>query len=823
MKALISWLKDFVDIELSVDELADKLTNAGLEVEGINYLGKKFNNIIVGKIEKLNKHPESDNLFVCLVDIGNNIKKSIICSATNLFEGALVPVILSGSALPDGKEIKTITYKNVISEGMLCSKEELGLAEFSTGIFILPTNLKIGDTLEKALKIDDAVFEISITPNRPDCLSIIGIAREIAAITGQKLKKKKIKLNEIDEPAEKYIQIEIKNFEKCPRYIGKLIKNIKIKESPFWMQYRIEACGMRAINNIVDITNYVLLEFGQPLHSFDYDLIDEKKIIVRTAKENEEIITLDNNKRILRSEDLVIADANKSVAIAGIMGGSETEVSAKTKNILLESAYFQPATIRKTSKYLNLSSEASYRFERGTDIINLKFVADYAAQLIAELGEGQLCKGEVDIYKSLPAPQKIELNTKKVKNFLGVNIPEENVIKNLELLEFQVEKRDEKIIATVPSHRVDIENDIDLIEEIARIYGFDKINWQRPVCDLTYGWLNDYDKLFFSIKDYLAKYFYEVITYSFISPIEYKLISRKNDLLNFYYDGEILEIKNPLSIETSLLRPSFLFNLLNTVKLNINMKNNNLAFFETGKIFGQISRKSKYANEFINKDIIEFTSEENLPYENDFIGCIISEPLFTENWIKTTIENNFFLLKMIIEELLKNHHFKGIKFMPQNFEYFQPGQSAAILLNEQLVGVIGKIHPDIIKYYDISDKTFFAELNFTHLFKLYKIESNKYNEISRYPSVRRDIAIIIKEEIIFQKIKEIIDKLNLPLLENYYVIDVYKGSPIPEGYKNIAIAFIYRSKEKTLTEEDINETHQKIFNELVKQLEAKTR
>lgn len=825
MKVLLSWLKEYVEINLTAEELADKLTNSGFEVENIFYTGKGLDKIITGEIIDIQKHSHSENLFVCKVNTGSDII-TIISAAGNLFTGAKVPIAISGTILPNDKKIETVEFKGIKSEGMLCSKTELCLAEYAQGIFILDEDVEVGKPLKKVIDVEDVILDISVTPNRPDCLSIRGIAREVAAITGKKMKNKKINLIEVDDAAADNIDIEIKNFTNCARYIGKIIKDVKIKPSPYWMQFRLESCGIRAINNIVDVTNYILLEYGHPLHSFDYDKLIGKKIIVRSAYKNEKIKTIDDVVRILNEENLVIADAEKPVAVAGVMGGCDTEVSETTKNIMLESAYFNPASIRKTSRFLNLFSEASYRFERGTDIINLAEAAEAAASLIAELGEGKLCRGTVDINNGFKSGDVISLNIEHTKKILGIEITETEIKKILELLELKVQESIEnEIKVIIPSHRLDLVKEIDLIEEVARLYGYDKIEWNNPVCDLTYGWLSEYDKVLNKIKNSLSyKGLKEIITYSFISPQELKLINDNlKDLLLLFDTGSILKIRNPLSVETSILRPTLLFNLLNTVKFNAGLKNVGLAFYETGKVFGKINKNDTMVGEYVDGEIIKYCNENELPFEKEFIGCIISKPLIENNWLKSNFTESFFLLKTIIENILIENKFKNIVFHRKNFAYFQPGQSAVILNNGRVLSVIGKVHPDICNNFDISENTIFAELDYNALFKQYNQFPESLKEFSKFPSVSRDIAIIVKEDIEYQSIKNCINKLDLKLLEAFNILDEYKGAPIEKGYKNIAISFTYRSKEKTLVEEDIREIHQTIFNALVKEFEAKTR
>jgi phenylalanyl-tRNA synthetase beta chain len=825
MKVLLSWLSEYVNIDLSAKELADKLTNTGLEVEGIDYIGKNLNEIIVGEITEITKNENSKNLFICKVKIGDS-EKTIVTAATNVFKNAKVPVALPGTKLPNGLLIKEATLQGVVSEGMLCSTVELQLASYATGVLILDSDAIAGSRLNTI--INDVVFDIGITPNRADCLSVKGIAREIAAITNQKLKDKNFELREIEEKASDKIKIEIDNYEKCPRYIGKVIKDVEIKPAPFYMRLRLELSGVRSINNIVDVTNYALLELGHPLHAFDYDTLKGNKIIVRTAKQNETITTIDDEERKLNETDLVIADSEIPVAVAGVMGGKFTEVSENTKTIMLESAYFLPSSIRQTSKNLKLSSEASYRFERGTDIDKLKYAADYATYLIAETSGGKICKGTVDTNNGFDKYREVKLNIPNVKKVLGIDVPKKDIIKFFELLEFSVSEEEDNLLKVkVPTHRNDIEREIDLIEEVARIYGFDKIEATNPVCDLTYGWKTDYDILIDNIKTNLAfKGFKEIITYSFSSEEETELYNKRDTLL-LKEAGEFLKIDNPISTDASIMRPTLLFNMLNTLKLNSHIKNNGMAFFEEGKVFGEINKKEKLSEEYVDKEILKYGKSDNLPFEKEFIGMIISNPLIEENWFKNKSSSSsspsFFLLKAYVEQLLNELNFKDIKFAENNFSQFQKGQSAEIYINNILVGLIGKVHPDISIHYDISESVYFAELNFDILINLYNEKPVMFKSFSKYPAVERDIAVVIKDDFSYNEIKNAIDNLQFDLLEKFEVIDVYKGKPIEEGYKNIAITFTYRSNKKTLGEEDINEIHQKIFDTLVKNFEATTR
>lgn len=827
MKVLLSWLKEYVNIDMSAEELAHKLTNTGLEVEGIEYIGENFKDIIIGEITDIIKDENSKNLFVCSVKTGNNKKITVVTAADNVFKEAKVPVALPGTILPNGKKIVETTINNLKSYGMLCSKLELKLSDYATGILILPDNAEVGKSINTL--INDVVLDIAITPNRSDCLSIKGVAREIAAITNQKMKEKDFKLTETNEKAADNLSIDIIDFDKCKRYVGKVIKDVSIKPAPFNMNIRLELSGVRSINNIVDVTNYVLLELGHPLHAFDYDTLKGNKIIVRCADKNEKITTIDDNERKLEDSMLVIADEKVPVAVAGVMGGKWTEVGNKTRNIMLESAWFSPDTIRKTSKKLKLHSEAAYRFERGTDIDKLKYAADYAAYLIVKYSSGKLCQGTVDTNNGFDTFVEVSLKTENVKKLLGITISEKDMIKYLELLELKVSKTEKGIInVKIPTHRNDISREVDLIEEIARIYGFDKIEATNPKCDLTYGWSTDYDNLINKIRTNLAfKGFKEIITYSFSSKEEVDLYNKRDNIILKEY-GEFLEINNPISADASLMRPTLTFTMLNTLKLNSHIKNHGTAFFEIGKVFGKINRNHVKCSNAVDKDIIKHTVSEELPFEKELLGIILSEPYLSANWLNpstsssNTSKNLFYLLKSYVNNLLKEIKLNEITFTAADFSQFQKGQSASIHYKNEVIGIIGKINPDISEYYDLPNSVFFAEINIETINSLEKKEII-FKPFSKYPSVSRDIAVVIKEDILYNNISNEILSLNIDLLENFEIIDVYKGKPIEDGYKNIAITFTYRSNEKTLNENDINETHNKIFEMLVNKFNAKTR
>jgi len=791
MKVSYKWLKELVDFDWSAEELADKLTFAGLEAESIESWGTNLDKVIVGQIKKIEKHPDAEKLSVCLVDTGKETLR-IICGAKNVKAGVKIPLALIGAKLPAGLLIEKAVLKGVESLGMLCSEKELGIGEESEGIMILDPDTKIGEPLTSALDLEDFILDIDITPNRPDALSMIGIARDVSALSGGKLKKPEFQLKEIEEPVSKWIEVIIDDPIGCPRYAARVIKDVKIGKSPFWLRRRLECCGMRAINNVVDATNYVLLETGHPLHAFDYSLLSAlpkeqaKKILVRRAKDKEKFFTLDGIERTLNREILLITDGGRPVAIAGIMGGMESEVTEKTKDVLLESAYFDPRVIRRGRMSLGLITEASYRFERGADPNVIIKAADQAAYLMQNLCEGKVLKGVVDNYPEPVRPARITFRPQRCSKVLGIGIGEKEIEDILSNLEISVsEKSSSGLSVEVPTFRPDLTREIDLIEEIARIYGYDKIESAFRAGGELFTSISEEERLIRKIKSFLTgRGLFEVISNNLVDPVK---MSRINP------SKEAVKVLNPLNEGLSILTTSLSYNLLSIISWNLNRKEKDLRIFELGKVFWST---------------IENQSVERLKLEIALGGR--KTPAF---WGEKEKQTDFYDLKGILEDLLYELKIEGINFSPKVSNLFTEEVSFELQSQDQVLGSLGKVNEEILKLFEIEQEVFLAELDFQTLSELIP-PAGFFTPLPKFPRVERDISILVDEAILSSELEKIIRESGGELVEKIYLFDLYRGAQVPIGKKSLAFAIWYCSEEKTLTDEEVEKVHKRIIEGL---------
>lgn len=789
MKASYQWLKEFVELSISPAELADLLTNAGLEVENISEVQPNFQRVVVGEISSLQVHPRSERLFLCVVNDGQK-KYQIVCGAPNAQAGKKVALALCGATLPGIGKIKPVEIQGIISEGMLCSEMELGLSDEAAGIMILDDHLPLGLPLEEALNLNDWILDINVTPNRADCLCIIGIAREIAALTGQPLRSPQKNYQRIEEILSPRTTVTIERPDLCPRYVAKLILGVKIGSSPFWMRRRLNALGVRAINNVVDVTNYVMLEMGQPLHAFDFDLLEEKRIVVRTSKPGELFTTLDGVERVMPEEALMICDGRKPVALAGIMGGLNSEVRPETKNILLESAYFEPMGIRRTSKRIGLATEASLRFERGVDPNGSLAAAERAASLMAELTGGSIAQEAVDNYPGKIEPRKILLRLLRVNQILGTALSGEEIQRYLKNLTLTVETENhEQFKVTVPTFRFDLQREIDLIEEIARLYGFYRIPITLPAGRVGPEKKMKGEKLAQKARSILtACGFWEAITYSFISP----QAIRNLRLSPPDRRGQLLMIKNPLSEEQSGMRTTIIPGLLQAARHNFYRQNLNLKLFELGRVF--------------------FPREgEELPEEVEALAGIISGLREEESWNRTRAESDFYDLKGTLEALLEGLGLKEYNFLPCPEESFlHPKKGSQIIGMGKRLGIMGELHPEVREIFDLSQRVFIFEINFSLLQELAE-EKKKFQPLPRFPAVLRDLSLMVEERVKAGDLLQAIWEGGQGLLKEVKIFDLYRGKPVPPGKKSLAFRIKYQHPERTLTDEEVNELHLKII------------
>jgi phenylalanyl-tRNA synthetase beta chain len=794
MLVSLSWLKEFVDIDEDAKTIAEGLTMSGSKVEGIKSYGKEISNVVVGQIVSLEKHPNADKLWVGIVDIGSE-KLQIVTGAENIKAGDYIPVALHGATLPGGVKIKRSKLRGVESQGMMCSAEELGLDESllpeyqRNGIFILPP-LPLGMDINEALQLKDDVLEFEITPNRPDCLSVVGIARETAATFRKSFRMPEIRVTEVEEPNPARVTIEAPDL--CYRYVARVVKNVKIGPSPIWMQVRLLKAGIRPINNVVDVTNYVMLELGQPLHAFDLDKVKNKHIIVRRARDGEKLVTLDGKERILDSSMLVIADEEKAIGLAGVMGGENTEITDSTVNILIESANFKGSNIRHTSKKLGLRSEASARFEKGLDPEITVLACERAAQLMEKYCGGEVLKGIVDEYPKPMGRTVLTVRPDRINKFLGTNLATSEMIEILRSLEFEVVEKGEELEIKVPHFRKDVTMEADIAEEIARLYGYNNIEDSlMKNAQTTLGSLTKEQQLEEKAREVLlACGLNEIVTMSFMGE-------RDLDRINVPKDSVLrkaVKIINPLGEEQSLMRTTLLPFMLNVAYTNYSRKVGEFRAFEISRVF----------------------LPKELPLKE------LPEEVKTISLGMYGKEVDFYTIKGVIEELLEVMGIVDVEYVRAEEPSYHPGRSAKILFGEEVLGVFGEVHPDVLENYDLPVRVYAGELNLDKIIKFANVDK-KYNPLPKYPAVERDIAVVVDEDLFVAEVEEVIKEAGRGFVEKTALFDVYKGPNIPEGKKSVAFSIWYRSYEKTLTDEEVNEVHARIVKALEEKLGAKLR
>lgn len=792
MKVLLSWLKDYIDINETPEAIAEALTMTGLEVEEIIQPGKKISGVVVGQILTKDKHPDSDKLSLCTVNVGKAEPLQIVCGAQNMKAGDKVPVAMLGAKLPSGFEINRAKIRGIESFGMMCSKRELELSEDHSGLYILPEDFQIGMDIVQALKLDDVVFDISVTANRGDALSHLGIARELSAIFNLPLKREPLYDESGKDSISDYINVQIKNNELCSRYGARLVKNVTIKPSPEWMQNRLEKAGIHPINNVVDITNYILLDIGQPMHAFDYDKLANKTIIVRTAKEGEVITTLDKAEHKLSSNMLVIADAEKPVAIAGVMGGLYSSVTEETKNVLLEGAYFDQVTVRKTAKKLAMQSDSSYRFERGVNIDNCPIALNQAANLLKEIANGEPVRGIADVYPQPQALKQIRVRTKRVNRLLGTSLNISQIETFVMRLKLDAKRDGEDLIVSVPPYRHDLTIEADIIEEVARIYGYNNIPETLPTIPSGVILPTPLEKITKTLKQHLVSCgLHEIITYSFIP-------ANANEC---FHEKKPIAIQNPLSEEMSVMRTSLKWNMFDAIKRNILNDEYDLKFFEIGHVFhkgnaGIIEEPTRLC--------IGFCGSEN---PSDWRR---SKEQFAIFYAKGFIQNIFDLLKI------------KVRFAQSSKSVFHPAKQIDILVGKNSVGEMGQIHPALLDNKKMPKTIFICELD---LCKIAESVENvtRMKPIPEYPAIRRDLALVVPISVFYRDINKIIIAEGKNLLEECHLFDVYDGKGIQDGFISLAYSLTFRDLKKTLTDAEIQPLIDKMIARLDKELAVKLR
>jgi len=806
MKFTIDWLQEYTSTDgMTAEVLADHLTMAGLEVDCVDELFPEFSSFITARILKVEKHPDADKLTVCTVDAGTGEELQIICGAPNVREGMVSVIALVGTVMPSGMKIKKAKVRGVHSYGMLCSEKELGLSEDQSGIMELDDSIPAGQNVREALGLDDTLVEVDLTPNRPDCASVIGVAREVAAITGKQLTRP-VELEKIDKTSSEF-DIEVESAGLCPRYAAKLIRGVKIGPSPWWLQKRLLSVGLRPINNAVDITNFVMMEYGQPLHAFDFHTLAGKKIVVRTPSEKEmAFTTLDGTERQLQSDTLMICDGEKPVAVAGVMGGMNSEVTDSTTDILLESACFNPVSIRKTARVLKLATDASYRFERGTDPEGVLPAMERAVQLLCEIAAGTAAEDGVDVYEGRKPLLTLELSVSRTASLIGMELDSKKISSLLESIELPCKsKDDDALLVGVPSFRVDIEREADLVEEVTRLIGYNIIPVSLPSVDLSYP-EQDHDRLKRSeaINHLATAGYSEAINYSFCSE-------NHSDMMGLDAEDprrEVVRLLNPLSEEQSVMRTMLVPSLLENVKRNISYQRTTVKLFEMGKVFTP-------------------TNENSLPVERHRLAGVVSGNIHGESspYHFKSQPADILDVKGTVEHLMEGLGFMGtngsnsVSFaLPTKNEvekYAVAEQSLLLKAEDILIGYLGKISDQVVSNFGIKQDVYFFDLDFDTISSI-ESQEKAFTPLWVYPSIKRDIALLVPQSISAGELLDAVAGSREKLVEHCEIFDVYEGDNIKEGFKSVAITVVYRSETKTLTEKQVEKAHQKIVEKLTK-------
>lgn len=796
MNTSLSWIKAYVpELDVTAQEYTDAMTLSGSKVEGYVELDADLAKIVVGQIEKIEKHPDADKLVICQVNVGTETLQ-IVTGAPNVYEGAKVPVVLDGgrvagghdgSKTPGGIKIKKGKLRGVESYGMMCSIEELGSTKDmypeapEYGIYIFGEDVEVGADAVEVLGLHDVVFEYEITSNRVDCFSVIGLARETAATFGKEFHPPVVTATGNTEDVNDYVKVNVENTELCSRYCARVVKNIKIGPSPEWMQRRLASVGIRPINNLVDITNYVMEEYGQPMHAYDLDTIAGHQIIVKTAQDGDTFTTLDGQKRKLDQDVLMICDGEKAIGIAGIMGGENSMITDDVKTMLFEAACFDGVNIRKSSKRVGLRTDASGKFEKGLDPNNAKDAIDRACQLVEEMGAGEVVGGTVDVYGKVKESVRVPFDAEKVNRMLGTDISEEQMLAYFEKIDLGYDAETKEVIA--PTFRQDLHCLADLAEEVARFYGYDNIPTTLPTGEATTGKLS-YKLRIEQVARDIAEFcgFSQGMTYSFESPKVFdKLLIPEDSPLR-----RTVEIMNPLGEDYSIMRTTSLNGMLTSLATNYNRRNKNVRLYELGNIY-------------LPKQLpLTELPEERMQFTLGMYG-----------------EGDFFSMKGVIEEFFEKIGMKGKEKYDPNAgkTYLHPGRQANILYDGKVVGYLGELHPEVADTYGIGERTYIAVIDMPEILE-YATFDRKYTGIARYPAVSRDISMVVPKAVLVGQIEEVIAAEGGAYLESYALFDLYEGSQIKAGFKSVAYSIVFRAKDKTLEEADVTAAMTKILKGL---------
>ena len=797
MNTSLSWIKAYVpDLDVTAQEYTDAMTLSGTKVEGFEELDADLEKIVIGQIDKIEKHPDADKLVVCQVNVGSETVQ-IVTGAKNVFEGAKVPVVLDGGRVAGGHEpgqrvaggikIKKGKLRGVESYGMMCSIEELGSDTNmypeapENGIYIFPEDAEVGADAIKALGRDDVVFEYEITSNRVDCYSVVGIAREAAATFGKKFCPPVVTETGNDEDVNDYVKVTVENTELCPRYCARVVKNIKIGPSPEWMQRRLASVGIRPINNLVDITNFVMEEYGQPMHAYVLDTIVDRHIVVKNAQDGEKFITLDGQEREMDKDVLMICDGEKAIGIAGIMGGENSMITDDVKTMLFEAACFDGVNIRKSSKRVGLRTDASGKFEKGLDPNNAKAAIDRACQLIEEMGAGEVVGGTVDVYSKVKEPVRVPFDADKINAMLGTDLSEEQMLAYFEKIDLGYDPETKEVIA--PTFRHDLFRIADLAEEVARFYGYDNIPTTLPSGEATAGKLSFKLRIEQIARD-IAEFcgFSEGMSYSFESPKVF-------DKLLIPADSELrrtVDIMNPLGEDYSVMRTVSLNGMLTSLATNYNRRNKNVRLYELGNIY-------------LPKQLpLTELPEERMQFTLGMYG-----------------DGDFFTMKGVVEEFFEKIGMKQRETYDPNAgkPYLHPGRQANIIYDGKVVGYLGEVHPEVADTYGIGERAHVAVIDMPEILE-YATFDRKYEGIAKYPAVSRDISMVVPKEILVGQIEDVIAAKGGKYLESFALFDLYEGAQIKDGYKSVAYTIVFRAKDRTLEEADVSAAMEKILKAL---------
>lgn len=796
MNTSLSWIKAYVpDLDVTAQEYADAMTLSGTKVEGYEKLDADLDKIVIGRIEKIEKHPDADKLVVCQVNIGTGTTQ-IVTGAPNVFEGAKVPVVLDGgrvagghdgSKTPGGIKIKKGKLRGVESNGMMCSIEELGSTRDmypeapEEGIYIFPEDAQVGENAVKALGLDDVVVEYEVTSNRVDCFSVVGIAREAAATFDKTFVPPVVTETGNDEDVNDYVKVSVENTDLCPRYCARVVKNIKIGPSPKWMQRRLASVGIRPINNLVDITNYVMEEYGQPMHAYDLETIAGHQIVVKTAQDGETFTTLDGQERKVDKDVLMICDGEKAIGIAGIMGGENSMITDDVKTMLFEAACFDGVNIRKSSKRVGLRTDASGKFEKGLDPNNAKAAIDRACQLVEELGAGEVVGGIVDVYGKEKHPVRVPFDPDKINAMLGTDISEEEMLGYFKKIDLGYDPETKEVIA--PTFRQDLFRLADIAEEVARFYGYDNIPTTLPNGEATTGKLSFKLRIEQAARD-IAEFcgFSQGMCYSFESPKVFdKLLLPKDSPLR-----RTVEIMNPLGEDYSIMRTTSLNGMLTSLATNYNRRNKDARLYELGNIY-------------LPKSLpLTDLPEERMQFTLGMYG-----------------KGDFFSMKGVVEEFFEKIGMKDRETYDPNAgkPYLHPGRQANILYDGKVVGYLGELHPEVADIYGIGERAYVAVIDMPEIME-YATFDRKYDGIAKYPAVTRDISMVVPKHILAGQIEEVISAKGGQYLESYALFDLYEGAQIREGFKSVAYSTVFRAKDKTLSDAEVTEAMDRILKAL---------